>query len=321
MFLRLMWLSALSATFLLAQAPSPPRRAHHSLVYDIANRRVLLWGGSTPIDSGRSSTFFNDTWAWDGRQWTLLGENGQKFSGARLAYDTRRNRVVSFGGYNRMPLADLRTFDGRDWLTLGQHPEIRVAEPGFVYDNRRDRFVSFGGSAGRGAASGGTWEFDNERWHKVTVPGPPPRQGHVMVFDATRNRTVLFGGMGVGAPGQQPPSLGDTWEYDGATWTEKPVEGPGARLAAGAAFDSRRGIVLIFGGIGPDGFLGDTWSWDGAEWRKLADTGPEPRGMGYLAYDRDRDRIVLFGGRKGWPDGDLNDTWEWDGRVWERVNR
>ena len=92
-----------------------------------------------------------------------------------------------------------------------------------------------------------------------------------------------------------------------------------ARNGAGATFDSRRGLVIVFGGAGPGGFLGDTWSWDGTAWRKLADTGPEPRVMGYLAYDRNRDRVVLFGGRKGWPDGDLNDTWEWDGVSWKKV--
>ena len=85
------------------------------------------------------------------------------------------------------------------------------------------------------------------------------------------------------------------------------------------AYDSKRGLVILFGGLGNDGFLGDTWSWDGTKWTRLAETGPEPRGMGYLAYDKRRDRVVLFGGRKGYPDGDLNDTWEWDGTRWQRV--
>jgi hypothetical protein len=95
--------------------------------------------------------------------------------------------------------------------------------------------------------------------------------------------------------------------------------GPSARVAAGSAWDSRRGLFVVFGGLGAEGFLGDTWGWDGVEWKKLSDRGPEPRAMGYMAYDRARDRIVLFGGRKGWPDGDLGDTWEWDGATWTRV--
>ena len=140
-----------------------------------------------------------------------------------------------------------------------------------------------------------------------------------MVYDAKRNRVVLFGGMGSAGGGAPPVTLGDTWEYDGSTWTRKEVTGPAARNGAGATYDARRGVVIVFGGAGPNGFFGDTWSWDGIKWRKLADTGPEPRGMGYIAYDKNRDRVVLFGGRKGWPDGDLNDTWEWDGTTWRKV--
>ena len=307
----------LIATVAAAQSSTPPRRAHHSLVYDESGERVLLTGGSTPVDSGRSFVFFNDTWAFDGKRWTKLGEAGQRLSGARLAYDTKQNRLLSLGGYSDgRSLPHLRAFDGKDWLTTGAHPESGTAEPGFVYDSRRDRFVAFGGSAGRGSTLGSTWELAGTTWTRFAGESPPGRQAHAMVFDSKRNRIVVFGGIGAGVPGQPAPRLGDTWEFDGTTWTEKKVTGPGPRATAGAAFDSKRGIVVVFGGDNAQGFLGDTWSWDGSTWKKLSETGPEPRGMGYLAYDKVRDRIVLFGGRKGWPDGDLNDTWEWDGASW-----
>jgi len=140
-----------------------------------------------------------------------------------------------------------------------------------------------------------------------------------MVYDARRGRVVVFGGMGVAAPGQRPPPLGDTWEFDGQRWTQLRVTGPSARFSAGAAYDSRSGRVIIFGGLDATGFVGDTWAWNGRAWTKVSDTGPEPRGMGYLAYDKARDRVVLFGGRKGYPNGDLNDTWELVGSTWRRV--
>lgn len=309
----------LLAALSFAPSPQPPRRAHHALAYDPVGERVILSGGSTPVEGGRSFTFFNDLWAFDGSRWTPLGESGDRMSGSQVAFDSRRNRLVAFGGYDGAARADLRVLDGAAWRALAQHPEILAAEPGFVYDSRRDRLVTFGGSVSQGELLGSTWEFDGSAWVRMAAPSPPARQGHAMVYDERRGRTVVFGGMGPAPRGQQPPSLGDTWEYDGVTWTQCQGVGPSARSGAGATYDSKRALVIVFGGVGQDGFLGDTWSWDGNEWKKLAASGPEPRGMGYLAYDRKRDRVVLFGGRKGWPDGDLNDTWEWDGRVWTRI--
>ncbi|MEW5918078.1 MAG: hypothetical protein AB1762_16875 [Gemmatimonadota bacterium] len=310
---------ACSAFVLSAQGATPPARAHHSLAYDSEVGAVILTGGSTPRDSGRRFEFFNDLWAFDGARWTAYSPNGAALSGATLARHTRSGRLFSFGGYNGQSLGVLRTLENGHWRQLGENSELRVAEPGFAFDSRRQRFVAFGGS-GRGSLNGDTWEFDGSRWMRLEVASPPRRQAFVMVFDSLRSRVVAFGGMGARAqPGQRPALYGDTWEFDGNRWTQRNAAGPSPRNGAGAAYDSRRGIVIVFGGVDSSGFRNDTWSWDGSSWKKLAESGPQPRGMGYLAYDPKRDRVVLFGGRKGWPDGDLNDTWEWDGRSWRRA--
>jgi hypothetical protein len=241
-----------------------------------------------------------------------------------LAFDSRRRRVVSFGGIsNRSAISDVRVLSNDMWTTLGHHRDMPAAEAGFVYDSRRDRFIAFGGTVGDGSAYGDTWEFDGSIWAKLASQGPPARQGHAMVFDERRGRTVIFGGTGPYGSDQPPPRLGDVWEFDGRRWSAREyANGPGQRTSPGAAYDSKRGLTVVFGGAGGIGFLGDLWAWTGAEWRKLADTsseGPAPRAMGHLAYDHRRDRVVLFGGRNGWPDGDLNDTWEWDGVRWRRI--
>ncbi len=303
----------------MAQTPqTPPRRAHHAQVYDESRQRVLLTGGSTPLDGGQRFAFFNDLWAFDGTTWTLLGESGDKMSGMRLAWDGVNRRVLSFGAYTGRSIGLLRALSGDQWTTIGQNADMPAAEPGFAFDSKRNRFVAFGGSSGPGQALGVTWEFDGAAWDRVSAVSPPPRQAHAMAFDEKHGRTVPFGGMGTAPPGQAPPALGDTWEFDGTSWIERKVTGPGPRSGAGFAYDTKRGLVILFGGVG-EGFFGDTWSWDGSAWKKLSDTGPEPRGMGYLAYYKQRDRLVLFGGRKAWPDGDRNDTWEWDGTAWRRV--
>lgn len=296
---------------------APPRRAHHTLFYDDVGGRVLLTGGSTPVNGGRSFEFFNDLWSFDGTAWKALPSSGDRISGTRVDVDAQ-GRIFSYGGFTGSPVSDLRILENDRWRTIGTHPSLTAAEPGFVFDASRNVFVAFGGSTGPGSSSGEVWEFDGTSWAKRGVTGPAPRAAHAMVYDARRKRIVVFGGMGSAPRGQPPASLGDTWEFDGRGWKEMPGPGPAARVSPGVAYDSKRGLTILFGGSNQSGFLGDTWSWDGTVWKKLADTGPAPRAMGYLAYDKKRDRVVLFGGRKGYPDGDLNDTWEWDGARWAR---
>ena len=137
-----------------------------------------------------------------------------------------------------------------------------------------------------------------------------------MIYDSKRKRSVLFGGMGA-SPQER---FGDTWEFDGKTWMKISDNGPGPRISPGYAYDSKRGLLIIFGGMQNDATMGDTWGWNGKTWTKLADAGPSARVMGYMAYEKGRDRVVLFGGRAGWPN-DLNDTWEWDGTQWREINR
>lgn len=324
LFVVAVWSALPALSTARTQFVTPPKRAHHALVYDGQRQRVLLTGGNVPIDGGKANSSFNDLWAFDGMHWAALPSSGVEVWGMRLAFDSRRQRVVSFGGIsNRRAISDLRLLEKDMWTTLAQHSEMPAAEAGFVYDSRRDRFVAFGGTLGDGSAYGDTWEFAGSTWAKVATESPRARQGHAMVFDERRGRTVIFGGTGSYISGQRPPRLGDVWEFDGRTWSaRKFADGPGPRTSPGAAYDSKRGVTLVFGGVDDSGFLGDLWAWTGAEWRKLAgasSASPVPRAMGQLAYDHRRDRVVLFGGRNRWPDGDLNDTWEWDGATWRRI--
>ena len=303
-----------------AQPQAPAPRAHHALGYDERRERVILTAGSTPVDSGRGFRFFDDLWEFDGVRWTALSSSGRQLSGVRLAWDSRRGRLLSFGGYwDGLARAPLRAHTSEGWTTLHERAAVPAAEPGFVYDAKRDRYLAFGGSVSRGVVDGRTWEWRDTGWVALDVAGPPGRAAHAMAYDAKRGRTVVFGGIGGNATGERPVTFGDTWEFDGQRWQQLQVQGPSPRNSPGMAYDSKRGVMILFGGASESGFAGDTWQWDGREWKLLATTGPDPRGMGQLAYDARRDRVVLFGGRKGYPNGDLGDTWEWDGARWTRV--
>lgn len=121
--------------------------------------------------------------------------------------------------------------------------------------------------------------------------GRPRRALHG--FDSVRGRTVLFGGTTINGI-----SLGDTWEWTGATWIQALEFGPLPRLGAAMSFDGTKNI--LFGGTfsltGPQNRLGDTWSWDGRFWTQRQDIGPASRLNCAMAFDSTRKKTVLFGG-------------------------
>jgi len=299
------------------QALLPGVRAHHSLIYNESTKTVWLFGGSTPLNGGSSFKTYNDIWSFDGKSWTLKGNAGDERSSMALAYDTKRNKLYSFGGYtgDRGSRSEFRVFENNEWKNLPEIAGITAAEAGFVYDSNRDKLIVFGGSSAPGKVNNETWEWDGAYWKRFEGMCPEGRQAFVMIYDEARKRTVLFGGMG-----ENPQTIyNDTWEFDGKSWQKiSTTTSPAASASAGYAYDSDKKLLIIFGGMTKNGFTNDTWSYDGKEWKQLSSDGPQPRAMGYLVYDKQRKRLVMFGGRLGWPN-DINDTWEWDGAKWIEI--
>lgn len=129
-----------------------------------------------------------------------------------------------------------------------------------------------------------------------------------MVFDAAHGSTVMFGGS------FQPCC--DTWSFDGYDWTQlRPSDQPPPRSLHAMAYDSQRARVVVFGGVGTNGFLNDTWEWDGRLWiRQVPANSPSPRAHHAMVYDEMRGVSVLFGGVANGVN--LGDTWTWDGTNW-----
>jgi hypothetical protein len=75
--------------------------------------------------------------------------------------------------------------------------------------------------------------------------------------------------------------FGDTWVWNGAGWRELKGQSPPARYAHAMAFDSRRGIVVMYGGATmtadrQTAHLEDMWQWDGGRWTEIKLTGKTP---------------------------------------------
>jgi len=139
------------------------------------------------------------------------------------------------------------------------------------------------------------------------------RHGSVRATFASAFATlVLISGLVVTGVAAKPASASVT-----PSWAQVlPVASPSARHGAAMAYDSARGVTLLFGGStsGDGSVVNDTWEWDGTTWTELHPVvSPTPRIYSAMAFDPVRQRMVLFGG--GYPTF-LNDTWEWDGTTW-----
>lgn len=203
-----------------------------------------------------------------------------------------------------------------------------------AYDAARGVVVVFGGGSTVDGTLADTWEWDGLTWtRRAPVVSPSARIEHAMAYDGARGVVVLFGGVGLvggacGVVGERECS--DTWEWDGIAWTRRsPEVSPPARESPRLAYDVRRGVTVLYGGLGTSvggcgdpasSLCSDTWEWDGERWtERVVEVSPPSRLLHAMAYDARRERTVLFGG-EGWCAGGnyntCNDTWEWDGQTW-----
>lgn len=211
-----------------------------------------------------------------------------------------------------------------DWTQL--HPATNPAARNghLVTDSRRGGVLLFGGKDDSGAALAQTWTWDGSTWTRVpATTTPSARNGHKMVEVTRHGRIVLFGG----DDGQGWPNwtlFGDTWAWDGTTWSHVTTTGsPGPRTNYAMAYDAARDRIVLHGGI-QSIRQADTWTfdWTTRTWTQVASGHPLNRSNHSLAYDEAHEQVVMFGGDCGGcgnPPGPLDETWLWNGRAWTRA--
>ncbi|MBI5764465.1 MAG: immunoglobulin domain-containing protein [Planctomycetes bacterium] len=106
-------------------------------------------------------------------------------------------------------------------------------------------------------------------------------------------------------------------------WTKRmPAASPSARSNHQLAYDSARGVTVLFGGGFGDstsGMNNETWEWNGTSWSQWSPaTSPSPRTFFGMAYDIARGVTVLFGGYDDATNAPSGQTWEWDGTNWSQ---
>jgi len=186
----------------------------------------------------------------------------------------------------------------------------------FAYDPPLHQLVLFGGNK-TSTIYGDTWARTGATWaqqHPATSPSP--RTGASMVYDPATQQLLLFGGGATPAG----PFNGDTWTWNGTTWTQlHPATSPPAREFGDVVYDAATGTVVLFAGW-HGSYLDDTWSWDGSTWTQLHPaTSPSGRDSDAFVYDQATGTAILFGGFRG-TGYSPGDTWSWDGSTWTQLS-
>jgi hypothetical protein len=331
--------------WVLRATNGPSARFGHTMVYDSTRRVTVMFGGRT---NWNVAYCLNDLWEWDGARWTRRMPNtvtngwtnvlsqGWKVSHRdvpvqrahhAMAYDSRRGRVVLFGGQAVGPnvttanLRDLWEWDGVSWNLRATNGPIPRIYGSMTFDERRGRTVLFGGQPmpglGETAETELVWEWDGERWHTNLPPANPSsanyRAQSRMTYDSFRG-VIVFG------PTTESHSHWAFWDWDGVKWSIFPVvhfTDPIVTAFHGTSwggfdFDINRRRSTWFGGF-QAATHNKTGFFDGKEWTLLTNSTPPPpsRVLPAMAYDSDRRAHVMFGGSLTYGGSSAtNDTWE-----------
>ena len=238
------------------------------------------------------------------------------------ACDVYRGVTTLFGGYagTSTPLSDTWEYDGSTWV-----PRVTLVRPsprwghGMAFDSKRGCVVLFGGWDGS-AMRNDTWEWNGLGWTLRALANPPAPRGYFgMAYDAVRGVVVVVGGLASGAIGTGA-NHGDTWEYDGSTWSQRiAFQQPIRRCTPAVTWDETRRETLLFGGHDGTQVLADLWAWNGSAWTQRSAAGPSARQAAVFAFDGNCGRAVLHGGADATFATNYGDAWTWDGQQWAQL--
>lgn len=227
----------------LANGPSP--RVRGAVAYDSTRQKLVLFGGWS--SSAATGGALADTWELDATGWRdVTADAGVAPSarGTHLAFDSVRGVTVLFSGsanYNGTNLQpDTWEYNGTWTRRQGtNNPQNRVAAA-MAYDPVAQRVWLAGGF--NGGALSAVALYDGSRWNNSNDgDGLTARYDAPGVFDPFSNRFVILGGRN-----------GANAFADVVTFTTTAIGSlpplPAPRHSHGAAFDTFRNVLVVFGG-------------------------------------------------------------------------
>ena len=255
----------------------PTPRTFASMAYNKAHKQVILFSGNQVLfgDNRSEDTFLNDMWGWNGEQWNEITKPGpSQRAEACMAFDSQRNRVVLFGGYNRIQteinlLGDTWEWNGEIWQKMSESGPPPQNGCAMVYDECRQVIVFWGQNAER--TQGETWEWNGQNWNQVMTATTARRYNSAMTYDRRKQKTIRFGGWS----GEKRTN--DVWEYDGIKWRKIETSAPAARNHSAIVYDIRNNRAILFGGHDGENVFGDTWAFNDNRWNLIRKMDPIAR--------------------------------------------
>lgn len=268
------------ATSTSSEDAYPESRGYAQMVFHAPSGQMILFGG----ESNRR-TSYEETWTFDvqAREWNEVGPATHPVdaNGITAAYDSESDRVV-FHFTTRLD-------------SSGPNGLRRISE---------------------------TWAYDpsEETWTDMSPEDAPfGLMGSRMVYDASADRIVLFGGADFTDPAA--PRFNQTWAYDfnSNTWSQRqPAEAPPGRSYFGMAYDESASKTLIFAGSFAEGAgarASELWAYDYAtdSWTEQQYEGAPPADHHpFMVYAPGLDRTLYLVNRAFW-------AFDWSTQSWSEL--
>jgi len=273
----------------------PAARTDTAMAYDPARKSLIVYGGTgNPPVGGDADVILGDTWEWNTstRKWGQLFPKSSPEPRYRHAMvsDSGRSKLLLFGG--ERPTFDYTyptpgsplsvdpfstavwEWDGTTTTWTNRTPASLVVVPygrdypALSFDDSRQEMVLIADST-EDPISGYSffWDWDPVAagWALRDTGDPADSQydlgAGAVAYDNLRRRHIVPIG---GVSGPSPDGTIQTWELDGKTptWYMRALSGPDQTISQmSAAFDSRRGVLVLFGGTVWWTTTNDTWEY------------------------------------------------------------